>query len=260
MPATTSSTAVRSRDVAHGGGDSDTILGGGADDQLYGDDGDDGDDVLDGQDGNDSIFGSIGTDRCAGGAGTDTCDGGTPGSPTPTPDDPDVCDDTVETKINCRGDATHLWNGTAAGTLTYGGITETWKATSGMDLWLDGGATKIYSGDAALDWKISGSTPDGCTYAGGAKLTGTAQVTLFGAANEYAHEIRSPLEYVTVQVSCPVTGTSTEQVRPLNADAASTQALAQPDPPTSPLTLSGDRTYATTGGAQADWFWTVTGR
>jgi hypothetical protein len=245
------------QDVAYGGADSDTIVGGGADDQL---DGGEGDDVLNGEQGNDTLYGQTGTDRCSGGAGNDMCDGGTPGTPVPTPDDPDICDGTVETKVNCRGDSANAWDGTAAGKLTYNGIIESWTATYGMNLTLDGGSTKVYGGNAVIDWSIGGTTPQGCAYSGKATVTGKAQLTVYASSNEYAHQVSSPYQYVPVQVTCPITGTTTQQIRPLNADAASTSLLAQPNPPTTPPTFSGTRDYTTTNGLQASWGWTVTGK
>jgi hypothetical protein len=111
------------------------------------------------------MFGSTGIDRCSGGAGTDTCDGGTPGTPVPTPDDPDICDDTVETKVNCRGDSAHAWDGIASGKLLYNGITESWSATYGMNLSLDGGRHQDLQRQRGIDWSIGGTTPSGCTTA-----------------------------------------------------------------------------------------------
>ena len=150
------------------------------------------------------------------------------------------------------------WDGIANGTLSYEGITESWKATSGMNLFIDGGSTRIYSGDAVIDWSIAGTTPQGCTYDGSATVTGTGQVTVYDSSSEYTHEIRSPFQTVPVEVTCPITGTTTEQIRPLNADAASTGLLAQPTPPGTPLTFSGNRAYDT-NGARSVWNWTVTG-
>ena len=135
---------------------------------------------------------------------------------------------------------------------------KSWTATSGMSLTIDGEDTKVYSGPAAIQWEIGGTTSAGCAYEGMASLTGTGQLTIFGSSNEYAHEIRSPAQTVPVRVTCPLTGTTTELVRPMNGDAASTGALAQPDPPRAPVMFVGTRTYGSDPAVA--WRWSVVGQ
>ena len=86
-------------DYISGGSGNDLIYGGGGNDSLNGDEGDD---TLNGGAGDDEAFGGVGKDLCIGGLGNDKCDGGDPYTET-IAEDEDLCDETTETKISCRG-------------------------------------------------------------------------------------------------------------------------------------------------------------
>lgn len=86
----------------------DEMLGGDGKDQMLGGDGADkmtgehGDDSLTGGAGPDQMFGEKGVDDCVGGGGSDSCNGGLPGTPTPSPSDPDTCSKDTEKIKNCK--------------------------------------------------------------------------------------------------------------------------------------------------------------
>ncbi|MET1039035.1 MAG: calcium-binding protein, partial [Aeromicrobium sp.] len=88
-----------STDVISGGDGNDTITAAGGNDTDV--EGGEGDDTIAGGAGDDYLRGGGGADQCAGDDGTDVCHGGAPGPEENTPQDPDRCDDTAETKISC---------------------------------------------------------------------------------------------------------------------------------------------------------------
>ncbi|GAA3672420.1 hypothetical protein GCM10022237_35050 [Nocardioides ginsengisoli] len=215
-------------------------------------DGGAGNDVLRGGPGDDEIDGGEGRDVCVGKGGRDLCDGGAPGTAANTPTDPDRCD--AERMRSCRAADSTAYDGTAGGTLQYsGGVVETWTASFRMDSTDD--APQLIEGPATFGWQISGTDLQGCTHEGSATLSGHASYAIwldFGYYTGQLYPDRS--RQVAVEVTCPVTGTTTEWVTPLNTDAANTGEVdLHPDM----SWIRGDRTYHP-GGDQtvtAVWSW-----
>lgn len=113
-------------DTLVGSDSADRILGGGGMDILGGEGGADelrggaGDDTLGGGTGPDQLFGESENDVCRGGPGEDYCHGGTPGPEENTFDDPDICEDDVETMASCSDSAPpEIFLATVAGEGTY---------------------------------------------------------------------------------------------------------------------------------------------
>ncbi|WP_205473240.1 calcium-binding protein [Nocardioides sp. SYSU D00038] len=183
-------TGTGNRDVAFGGAGDDTVTvaatGGFADGEA-GDDslvttaaathlagGTDDDsltgsrhaDRLDGHAGDDLIEAGDGADTCTGGAGHDLCDGGRPGGPENTPDDPDVCDATVEERQSCRSGLPDAYVGTLHGYEINAQASDegTWSmrvrferdVTIGEDTYYDLAA-------GSVDWSLTGDNGD-CTW------------------------------------------------------------------------------------------------
>ncbi|MEX1099311.1 MAG: hypothetical protein WEB87_02725, partial [Bacteriovoracaceae bacterium] len=95
-------------DEIHGGKGNDLLAGGPGNDRLYGAPGEDvlqggpGRDFLSGQGGDDRMLGGTDADVCKGGEGDDYCDGGDPYTET-IAEDSDICAESVEEKVSCRG-------------------------------------------------------------------------------------------------------------------------------------------------------------
>ncbi|GAA4082628.1 calcium-binding protein [Nocardioides kongjuensis] len=215
-------------------------------------DGGAGDDVLRGGSGDDAIDGGEGNDICTGGAGSDRCHGGAPGGDANTPTDPDRCD--AEVMRSCRSADSTAYTGTAGGTLQYGGgVIETWTAIFTMDSADD--TPQLVEGPAGFQWSIAGTDENGCTWSGAASLAGRASYTVwldFGYYTGQLYPDRST--QVSVQESCPGTGTRTQLVTPLNANAADTGNVPlHPDM----SWIRGNRTYHPGGDdtVTATWSW-----
>lgn len=191
-------------DRGTGGTGNDTINGADGSDDLHGGDGTD---TLNGGTGNDSLFGDADADRCAGAAGKDLCHGGAPGGEANSSSDTDVCE--AEKKKSCKaGNAGHL-DGSASGSVTVVGgdelvgVSEDWSAEFGLDEYFEGG----YKGEATFNVGVSGTDQDGCTYAGGGTVTGTAEMTIFEdddpAQSYYSVTLQKKEGSFPVTVSCP---------------------------------------------------------
>ena len=238
--------------VARGGEGNDVFYGGSKGDELYG--GAD-NDWLEGKGGNDTLYGEEGDDVCAGGDGTDMCDGGPTGTDAPTPDDPDTCQADVESKHNCR-DASGAWGGTADGTLTYGGITESWSSTYSMDTVVAG---FTWAGDANIAWQISGTDSQGCTYDGAASVPGRAGMTWWTDGGTYDIQLyRDPGETAPVVVDCPDQEPETVDYNVMNTNAADGDNQLLPEPPVRQLTGSAKYHPMNAPRGWATWSWTVT--
>lgn len=215
-------------------------------------DGGPGDDVLRGGPGDDTIEGGDGADICNGNGGRDVCAGGAPGGDANTPGDPDRCD--AELMRSCRSADSTAYSGTAHGTLADGlGVVETWSATFTMDSADD--TPQLLEGPATFQWSIGGTDREDCTYAGSATLTGRASFMVwldFGYYTGQLHPARA--EPVKVQVTCPLGGTTTTEIWPLDGDAANTGNVPlHPDM----SWIRGDRSYHPGGAAEVDatWSW-----
>ncbi len=270
-------TAATGRSAAEGGAGDDTLTGGVGPDDLFGGPGNDsidarggddthieggtgnddlhggeGDDTLSGGDDDDLLWGEAGTDVCGGGAGDDWCDGGPFGTDAPSSEDPDLCLADVEDKHNCRAEDP-AWAGTAEGTLSDGGVVETWSATYSLDEVVAGA---IWSGDATIQWRVAGTDSQGCTYDGAAVLDGHAGLSIWSSLGSYSHEVhRTPGETASVVVDCPTSEPETVVYQPLNTDAADAQ---DPPLPPGPVTrLSGTATYVpvNTEDGEVVWEW-----
>ncbi len=204
-----------------------------------------GNDTLTGGLGDDHLCGDAGTDHWAGGGGNDLCNGGTPGTDENRYNDPDLCADDAETHVSCyevlkRGDS-----GTASGTCSYEGITETWSAKVdvpyvGADYYYDPAAT-------TYAWSLDGQDKYGCTFhADSTTFSGPAQVGIDPDAGTYSIQIWSgSWATVPVTINCPVTVTQIENWNPLNGavtnakdyslvdgyELAGTQTVTMPDDP-----------------------------
>lgn len=215
-------------------------------------DGGPGDDVLRGGPGDDTIEGGDGADICTGNGGRDTCDGGAPGGDANTPGDPDRCD--AEEMRSCRSADSTAYSGTARGTLSDGlGVVETWSATFTMDSADD--TPQLLEGPASFQWSISGTDREDCTYAGSATLTGRASFMVWLDFGYYTGQLYpARTEPVQIQVTCPLSGTTTTEIWPLNGDAANTGNV----PLHSDMSwIRGDRSYHPGGAAEVDatWSW-----
>jgi hypothetical protein len=215
-------------------------------------DGGPGHDVLRGGPGDDEIDGGEGRDVCAGKGGRDLCDGGSPGTAANTPTDPDRCD--AERMRSCRSEDSDRYDGAASGTLTYSGaVVETWSATFKLDA--DAAAPHLLRGPADFAWSIAGTDDRGCTHAGSSHLTGHASYAIWLDFGYYTGQLYPDrTQQVAVEVTCPVTGTTTEWVTPLNTDAANTgEADLHPDM----SWIRGARTYHPGGdeSVTAVWSW-----
>lgn len=239
-------------DLARGGPGNDTFNGGGGNDEL---DGGTENDVLNGGDGQDRLLGGEGADTCSGGSGDDFCDGGPLGTDQPTPDDPDVCAEDVETKVNCRGGTLGDWFGSAQGTLSHsGGVTESWTATVTMSEQVEG---FVWSGPATIGWTVSGTDAQGCSYSGGDQLDGRGNLTIWQDLGTYGLEVyRVPGQTVAVTVACPDRAPYTTDYQPLNTNAAGAD---QPLPPAPVRALSGSAQYTPTNAPEGrvGWNWSI---
>lgn len=215
-------------------------------------DGGPGNDVLRGGRGDDVLDGGDGRDVCTGGAGRDLCDGGVPGTAANTPGDPDRCD--AERMRSCRAADATSYDGTASGTLQYsGGVVETWTASFAMDSPDD--APALIEGPATFTWTISGTDLEGCTYAGSATLPGRASYTVWVGLGHYTGQLHPDRGTdVAVELTCPMTGTSTQWITPLDADAANTGEVdLHPDM----SWIRGSRTYhpGSDPSVTSTWSW-----
>ncbi len=233
-----------------GGAGNDQIDGGAGNDVLAGDGGDD---RLVGGDGDDSLFGGDGKDTCLGGAGNDSCNGGPLGTDGLSPDDPDTCGDDVETKRNCRGNPRERWFGRAAGTLTYGGVRETWSTTYTLETVV---ADYYWAADTAIVWSVGGTDSRGCSYTGQATIPGRAGLTVWDTTS-YAHDVhRVAGTTVPVTVSCPGRPLETVPYNPMNTNAAEVddELIVEPG-----LEISGNNSYVPTNTTDglASWSWSL---
>ena len=149
-------------DVAKGGPGSDTLFGGSGDDKLIGGGGADvlnggnGNDDLRGKGGNDVLIGGAGNDKLEGHKGTDTLDGGNG-------------DDTYTVHAKEDSVDTYADSGTDSGTDTIDAsrvddllLSAAFSAaSSGIEVIVGDGATRIVSGDAVANWDFSGITLNG---------------------------------------------------------------------------------------------------
>ena len=205
-------------DVGRGGGGADALLGGKGNDELRGGTEND---TIDGGPGNDSLYGDEDTDTCTGSSGRDRCHGGAPGTEANTADDPDIC--SAEKKRSCKSGGGGTLSGTAAGTATVVGgdsdlvgVEESWNATFTMEEYFEDG----YKGDASFGVVVDGTNEEGCTFAGSGPVTGQAELTIFEDTDDPAQSYYSVTLRVfegsfDVTVSCPGTGTHTENWTPL---------------------------------------------
>lgn len=84
-----------------------------------------------------------------------------------------------------------------------------------MEEFFDGG----YKGDATFEVQVSGTDTEGCTYAGGGEVTGTAEMTIWEyddpAESYYSVTLQKKAGSFPVSVSCADGGTHTEDWYPL---------------------------------------------
>lgn len=240
--------------VARGGDGNDQVEGTGGADQLFGGPGDD---DLKGWAGADLLYGEDGVDVCAGGNGEDMCDGGPVGTDAPSPDDPDICKSDVESKHNCRFESGD-WQGTGSGTLNQGnGLVESWSATYSMDLFAEG--TAFYSGPATIQWSLSGTDSQGCSYSGAGAVDGRAGLALWPELGTYDIEVyRIAGETVPVTIQCPNKETEIVDYNPMNTNAAEGNNQLLPEAPVKQV--SGDAQYVpmNTEDGRVTWSWQAT--
>ena len=227
----------------------DVLVGGPGPDKIHGGEGDD---TLSGSDGDDEMWGELGIDVCHGGSGNDFCDGGPLGTPEPSPSDPDLCLDDVETKRNCRGQEGD-WSGTADGTLEHsGGIIESWSATVDLEELSPG---YYWLGDADIAWTVSGTSDTGCVYDGSAALNGRAELAIFEEEGDYSVTVWSTTSHVEVEVDCPNEEPKTVLYRALNTNVGEADVQALPDAPVT--RLNGNLTYVPNNAPEGSnsWSW-----
>ena len=238
--------------VARGGDGADGIEGTGSADQLFGGPGND---DLKGWAGADLLYGEEGVDVCAGGNGQDMCDGGPVGTDTPSPDDPDLCKADVESKHNCRFESGD-WQGTASGNLNYGnGIVESWSASYSMNRFVAG--TDYFTGDASIQWGISGTDSQGCSYAGSGTTPGRAGLTLWDHDRSYGIQVWHVAgETVPVTIDCPNKEPEVVDDHPMNTNAADGEGDL-PDPPVRQLSGTAKYKPVNTDNGGVTWSWQV---
>ncbi|MCP3421904.1 calcium-binding protein [Nocardioides pinisoli] len=228
-------------DSIDGGAGNDVLTGGGDDDGLLGGEGDD------------QLLGGDGKDTCLGGAGHDTCNGGPLGTDGLSPDDPDTCGDDVEVKRNCKGNPRARWFGRAAGTLSHGGVKETWSTSYTLETVV---ADYYWAAETTIVWSVGGTDSRGCSYTGRATIPGRAGLTVWDTTS-YAHEVhRVAGTTVPVTVSCPGRQPETVPYHPMNTNAAEVddELIVEPG-----LEISGDNSYVPTNTTDglASWSWSL---
>ena len=246
-------------DRGTGGTGNDTVNGSGGNDELHGGDGQD---AINGGDGNDMLFGDADADRCSGAGGKDLCHGGSPGGEANSPSDTDVCE--AEKKKSCKAGSSGHLDGTATGSVTVVdggalvGVTEDWTAEFGLDEYFEGG----YKGDATFNVSVSGTDEEGCTYAGGGVVTGTAEMTIFEdddpAQSYYSVTLDNKSGSFDVTVTCPEGG-HVEDWTPLQyPDLMRTKDY--PFYETGMTEFAGEDHFATSHDQydmQVDWSWNI---
>ena len=96
------------------------------------------------------------------------------------------------------------------------GVEEAWNATFTMEEYFEDG----YKGDASFGVVVDGTNEEGCTFAGSGPVTGQAELTIFEdtedpAQSYYSVTLRVFEGTFPVDVTCPETGTHTENWTPL---------------------------------------------
>jgi Ca2+-binding RTX toxin-like protein len=257
-----------------GGPGADRILGGPGNDALSGGPGADrilggpGNDALRGEDGPDVMRSGDGTDSCSGGRGNDFCNGGPPGHPiNNTPEDPDICDRTVETKRSCRAGLPAKWVGAVTGSRTLSGITDEWTAsvTFGSPERDPADGSTTYFATGTLDYTTSGTGPDGCTYSGSGTLTidrepfdeGGLRFDPSLTSYNGGGVLTDSTDYYPVSYSCP-DGTSGTTAGPLLGSEWFKTDLSEQTSPEA-RTLSGDYSASDPAtGLSAEYSWNLT--
>jgi Ca2+-binding RTX toxin-like protein len=201
-----------------------------------------GDDVVRGGGGDDVICGGPGSDRLVGGAGDDTCSGA----------------GGRDRLVGCRTSDAESWSAAAHGTLDLGnGVVERWTATYVMSPVVPGFS---WAGPASIDWLVSGTDPEGCTYGGHGTLPGRGSLTVFEELGSYAHEVyRVAGTTVPVTVDCPDQEPRVEVWQPMNTNAAEASETL---PASASRPLAGHASYAPTNAPEGavDWMWTAVAR
>jgi hypothetical protein len=157
------------------------------------------------------------------------------------------------------------WTGTASGTVSHDGLTETFSSTYTMDRTFGDSFSAYYGpldSEGPLEWSMEGTNSSGCSFTGEATIDGAAALSLYSdeSLSSYGIEVgRANLfEFVSITRDCPTSDPDQIPFIPLNC--ACVESYSQPyEPGASQLSGSREYTETTDGGdIEVNWNWDLT--
>lgn len=123
------------------------------------------------------------------------------------------------------------FTGTASGAVDFGAETETWSAAYVMTATYDDGLVSYDVTSGSMEWEISGSDSDGCTYAGTQSFDVAGDLAIHDSPGTRDYSFRiypsAPL-WASYDVTCPVDGYVETLETPFHGITDAAKASGQP--------------------------------